>query len=305
MKLSREIKTGILVVAGLLLIVFTFNYLKGQNLLDTSRKVYAIYDNVEGLAIGSPVTINGYAVGKVQHIELTKNDQGKLMVKVLLLLEDKFGFSKNSKAELYDTNLIGGKSIAIIPAFDNAENVQSGDMLKGVKKESLTESLGQTLTPIQAKLDVLMTNANALISNLNDVFNEETKQDLKLAIGGLDTTISSFKTLSHNLNGLVLDNKAKLDQTLSNLDNVSKSLSEADFAKLINEFDTTITNLNSVLSNLEKGEGTIGKLLVDNQLYENLEGATKELEELLRDIKIHPKRYFRILSKKEIPYEKQ
>lgn len=311
MKITREVKTGILVVAGLLLIVFTFNYLKGQNLLDSSRKVYAMYDNVEGLATSSPVTINGHAIGKVQKIELDKDSEGKLKVKVLLLIEDEFEFSKNSKAQLYDTSLIGGKAIAILPASDG-ENAKSGDVLQGIQKASLTESLGQTLTPLQAKLQTVMTSADSLITNINEVFDEKTKTNLQTAIGELGSTISSFKTLSNSLNGLVADNKANLDKTLTNLDSistdlskVSSSLSKADLAKVINDFDAAIVNLDNILAKVEKGEGTIGKLMTDEELYNNLEGATRELEELLKDIKLHPKRYFRILSKKEIPYEKE
>lgn len=311
MKITREVKTGILVVAGLLLIVFTFNYLKGQNLLDSSRKVYAMYDNVEGLATSSPVTINGHTIGKVQKIELDKDSEGKLKVKVLLLIEDEFEFSKNSKAQLYDTSLIGGKAIAILPASDG-ENAKSGDVLQGIQKASLTESLGQTLTPLQAKLQTVMTSADSLITNINEVFDEKTKTNLQTAIGELGSTISSFKTLSNSLNGLVADNKANLDKTLTNLDSistdlskVSSSLSKADLAKVINDFDAAIVNLDNILAKVEKGEGTIGKLMTDEELYNNLEGATRELEELLKDIKLHPKRYFRILSKKEIPYEKE
>lgn len=312
MKITREVKTGILVVAGLLLIVFTFNYLKGQNLLDSSRKVYAMYDNVEGLATSSPVTINGHAIGRVQKIELADDSNGKLQVKVLLLIEDEFEFSKNSKAQLYDTSLIGGKAIAIIPAFDGSDNAKSGDILQGIQKASLTESLGQTLTPLQAKLQTVMTSADSLISNINSVFDDKTKTNLQTAIAELGSTISSFKTLSNSLNGLVADNKTNLDNTLTNLDSISSdlskvsaSLSKADLAKVINDFDAAIVNLDSILSKIENGDGTIGKLMTDEELYNNLEGATKELEELLRDIKLHPKRYFRILSKKEIPYEKE
>ena len=312
MKITREVKTGILVVAGLLLIIFTFNYLKGENLLDASRKVYAMYDNVEGLATSSPVTINGHAIGKVQDIALVKNSTGDLKVKVLLLIEDEFEFSKNSKAQLYDTSLIGGKAIAIIPSSDGAENAKSGDILQGVQKASLTESLGQTLTPLQAKLQTVMTSADSLITNLNEVFDDKTKTNLQIAIGELGSTISSFKSLSNSLNGLVAENKTNLDHTLTNLDHissdlskVSSSLSKADLAKVVNDFDAAIVNLDNILSKIDKGDGTIGKLMTDEELYNNLEGATKELEELLRDIKLHPKRYFRILSKKEIPYEKE
>ena len=111
-------KTAGLVIIGLVLIIFLFNYLKGQNLLDSSRKFYAVFDNVEGLETSAPVTINGFIVGRVQDIAFMPDTEGKL--KVMLLLEDDFQFSTNSRVELYENGLIGGKALAIWPAFDDA-----------------------------------------------------------------------------------------------------------------------------------------------------------------------------------------
>ena len=116
MKTTKEIKTSILVISGIVLFIFIFNYLKGENILNNSRKISAIYDNVEGLAISSAVTINGHKVGKVQSINFTDDGSGKL--KVIMLIESDFYFSNKSTAELYESGLIGGKAIAIIPAFD-------------------------------------------------------------------------------------------------------------------------------------------------------------------------------------------
>ena len=119
LKISREIKTAILVISGIVLFIFLFNYLKGNNLLDSSRTFYVEYDNVEGMLTSTPVTISGFPVGKVQDISFNKDGSGRLTV--LLLVDNDFEFSKNSKAELYEAGLLGGKAIAIIPALDNAE----------------------------------------------------------------------------------------------------------------------------------------------------------------------------------------
>ena len=136
MKISREVKTAVLVISGILLFVFLFNYLKGENLLDSSRTYYALYDNVEGLAPSTPVTINGMNVGKVKSIAFNGDGSGKLLV--TLLIDNDFQFSKNSKAELYDLSLIGGKAVAIIPTFDNAEVAASGDYLQASVKMGLS-----------------------------------------------------------------------------------------------------------------------------------------------------------------------
>jgi phospholipid/cholesterol/gamma-HCH transport system substrate-binding protein len=124
--------------------------------------------------------------------------------------------------------------------------------------------------------------------------------------------MSGFKKTSQGLNDLILDNKASLNNTFSNFDkassnlvNLTDSLASADITKMMNDLQKTLISLNSLMAGLEKGEGSMGKLLKDETLYNNLEGATYEMEALLKDIKLHPKRYFRIMSKKEIPYKEE
>ena len=307
MKISREVKTAVLVISGLVMFVFLFNYLKGNNLLDSSRSFYVVYDNVEGLASSTPVTINGLSVGKVQEISFNNDGSGSLLVK--LLVDSDFEFSKNSKAELYEAGLIGGKAIAIIPAFDNAENAKKGDYLEGGVKAGLSELVNQRLTPLQEKIETMMVSADSLLNNLNDVFDSQTKANLKNSIAGLNTTITSFGETSKSLNNLVENNQEQIKSALtnvetitSNLTKVTDSLANANLGNTIKDLQSTINNFNSVLASIDEGKGSIGKLFKDEGLYNNLKGATKEMEELLRDIKLHPKRYFRILSKKEIPY---
>jgi phospholipid/cholesterol/gamma-HCH transport system substrate-binding protein len=298
---------AVLVISSLLLIIYLFNYLKGKNLLDSSRTLYVVYDNVEGVASSTPVTINGLTVGKVQNINFTDDNSGRL--KVTLLIDSDFEFSKNSTAECYEAGLIGGKAIAIIPANDNAENAEKGDYLVGTVKAGLTELVNQRLTPLQGKIEAMMVSADLLLTNINEVFDEQTKANLKNSVSELSATITSFKKTSNTLNTLITDNQSKLNNTLSNFESTSSNLSsitdsvaKANLGGTITELQTTISNFDKVLSSIENGEGSIGKLLKDEGLYNNLKGATKEMEDLLKDIKLHPKRYFRILSKKEIPY---
>ncbi len=310
MKISREVKTAILVVSGILLFIYVFNYLKGENILDSSRTFYTIYDNVEGLASSTPVTINGLGVGKVQEIRFMEDGSGKLRVK--LLIDSDFEFSKNSKAELYEAGLIGGKAVAIIPAFDNAANAKKGDFLEGIVKAGLTELVNQRLTPLQEKMETMMVSADSLLTNINSIFDTQTKANLKNSIAELSKTIKSFKNTSESLNSLIANNKDKLENTLNNVDSISSnlaeithSIAEANLGKAIENLQSTLINFDTILASMGEGEGSLGKLLKDEELYNNLKGATKEMEELMRDIKLHPKRYFRILSKKEIPYKKE
>ncbi|ULC58420.1 MlaD family protein [Flaviramulus sp. BrNp1-15] len=310
MNISKEVKIGTLVLAGIILFIFGFNYLKGQNLLDSSRTFYTEYNNVEGLAPSTPVTINGLSVGKVVSINFKGDGSGKLLVK--LLVDSDFQFSKNSKAELYETGLIGGKAIAIIPAFDGAENAENDDYLDGGVKAGLTELVNQRLTPLQEKIEIMMVSADSLLTNINEVFDHRTKTNLKSSIAGLNTVIQNFKETSKSLDGLVTSNKDKLDNTLNNVDNISSNLSKvsdslanANVGQTMRNLESTIQNFNSILAKVENGEGSLGKLLKDEGMYNNLEGATLQLEQLLEDMKLNPKRYvhFSLFGKKPKQYD--
>ncbi len=309
MKISREVKTALLVIAGIALFIFGFNYLKGKNLLSSDRTYYAVYDNVEGLAPSTPVTINGLNVGSVQSIDFN-GESGKLLVTMNITKD--FDFSKNSEAQLYEAGLIGGKSIAIVPKFDGSGKAESGAYLKGTVKAGLSELVNQKLTPLQEKMELMMVSADSVLTNINDVFDANTKANLKNSIAQLNSTITSFKGMSASMNTLINDNKDKLDNTLTNVDKVSTdlsklsgSLAEADLKKTIDDLQKTVNNFNTVLASVENGQGSIGKLLKDETLYNNLEGASKQLEQLLEDMKLNPKRYvhFSLFGKKAKQYD--
>jgi len=310
LNLSKEIKTAILVLSGVLLFIFIFYYLKGENLLDSSKKITAIYDNVEGLTPSAAVTINGHKIGKVQSIKFTNDRSGKLSV--IMLIDNDFEFSINSKAQLYEAGLIGGKAIAIIPAFDGAPAVKSGDFLATDVKPGLTELVNQRLTPLQEKIEIMMVNADSLLINLNDVFDVKTKKNIQRSISELSGTIASFKSTSEALNGMLVDNKSAIGETLTNFNKISSdlttlssSLAASDLDSIMANLKSTIVNFDQLLSRIEKGEGSVGKLMKDEAIYNNLEGATKQLEELLEDMKLNPKRYvhFSLFGKKAKQYD--
>ncbi|WP_053991160.1 MlaD family protein [Mangrovimonas sp. TPBH4] len=310
MKISREVKTAILVISGIALLIFLFNYLKGENLLDSSRTYYAVYENVEGLTPSAPVTINGQIVGKVQSINFKEDGSGKLVVK--LLITNDFEFSKNSTAELYEAGLIGGKAVAIIPAFDGASAAKSGTFLESKTKDGLSELVNQRLTPLQEKIEMVMVSADEAIRNINSLFSPENKKNLTLALADLDQTIVAYKETANGLNKIIADNQESLKSTLSSAENtfgnfskISDSIAQVDLAGAARDLQSSMNNLNQLLSGIEDGNGTMGKFLKDEQLYDNLEGATKQLEELLQDLKLNPKRYvhFSVFGKKADQYD--
>jgi phospholipid/cholesterol/gamma-HCH transport system substrate-binding protein len=305
LRFTKEIGIGILVILGTLMSVFSYNYLKGINLFEKTRTFKVIYTKVDGLSLSNPVTLNGYKIGKVQKINFNSNDTKELIVDIVI--ENEVKFSKTSKAELYETGLIGGKAIAIIPDYDNNAIAESGDYLIGSVKPGLTDLVNQIMPQIQLQLEAVMKKAGIVLSNINTLFDEETKKSLKSSIDQFASLTNSLSDTSENINDFIKDNSPNLTTTIDNLNatslkmkDMSNSMSEVDLNLILTNLDSTISNLNNITNKLNQGEGTVGKLIYDDGLFKNLDNATKNLEELIEDIKLNPKRYvhFSIFGKK-------
>ncbi|MHA7831020.1 MAG: MlaD family protein [Flagellimonas sp.] len=308
MKLSREIKTGIIVVAGIVAFIFGLSYLKSSPLFENNKTFYAVYDNVGGLQPGTQVSINGFNVGNITDIRF-KDDSGKLLV--TLTVNNDFEFSENSIAELFDTGIIGGKAVQIVPVFDKAPIAKSGDTLQSKIKPGITELVQQKLTPLQMKIEGAVSHADTLLMNFNQILDDPTKKQLQQTIASLNEVVTSFKGSADNLNLLLDNNKMQLDSSLKNVSHItsnfsklSDSLVNSDLGGTLTEFKTTVNKLNSILAKIESGEGTLGKLQKDDALYDNLAEASKELDLLLQDFRLNPKRYVNVsvFGKKQKEY---
>ncbi len=285
--------------------VFSYNYLKGINLFEKTRTFKVVYSKVDGLAASNPVTLNGYTIGKVQKINFNPNNTKELIVDIMI--ENDVKFSKSSKAELYETGLIGGKAIAIIPDYENTKIANSGDYLVGTVKPGLTDLVNQIMPQIQLQLEEVMQKAKVVLSNINTLFDEETKQSLKSSIDQFSSLTNSLSETSENINALIKDNSSSFTSTIENLNetslkmnDISTSITEANLNSILKNLDSTVSNLNNITNKMTRGEGTMGKLIYDPKLFENLDNATKNLEVLIEDIKANPKRYvhFSIFGKK-------
>lgn len=308
MKISREIKTGIIVLGGILLFILGFSYLKSTPLFDNSKTFYAVYHHVGGLQSGTQVTINGFTVGKVNDIKFN-DTSGNLLV--TFTVDNGFSFSKNSNAELYDTGIIGGKGIQIKPVFDDAAMAKSGDTLPSSTRPGLTELVQQRLTPLQIKVEGAVTNADSLLMNVNDILDVKTKKDLRESIAGLNELVKSFQGSANSLNQILTDNKDDLEKSITNLgvitDNFNKlsdTLANAGLGETIKKLQYTMGNINDMMAKIEGGEGSLGKLVNDKALYNNLADASRELDLLLQDFRLNPKRYVNVsvFGKKQIDY---
>ncbi|OAB77940.1 MlaD family protein [Cochleicola gelatinilyticus] len=310
MRLSREVKTGILAIGAILLFIFGYSYLKGTNLLEKKRTFFVKYDNVEGLAKSAPVTINGLNVGKVQSIDFA-NREGGLIVE--FALDEDFDFSKNSLVRIYSSGLIGGKSLGVFPVYDRENIAKSGDTLRGEIEDGMLSAVTKALGPLEKKVNNTLATVDTLLLAFTDVVDEPTRRDLKSAIKNLNATLNSLNGVSTKLNGVLAGNSDKLDRTFTNLDitaknfaTLSDSLSQLETGKLVTDLQDVVSRFDAIVEGIDNGEGTVGKLLKDEQLYENLEGASRQLEELMQDLKLNPKRYVHlsIFGRKNKEYEK-
>jgi phospholipid/cholesterol/gamma-HCH transport system substrate-binding protein len=310
LNLSREVKTAILILGCIVIFIFGFSYLKGSSLLKQEKTVHALYQDVEGLVVGANVTISGMNVGKVKQIDF---DESYKKIKVTFSLREDLSFSDQSVAQLYEAGLIGGKAIAILPQYEEGNVIQSGVVLPSEIKPGLTELVNQQIAPLQDKIEGLLTSADSLFAGVSNVMNYDTQNNLKATLENFAKTIENINTLTSRVNRIVDANETELNNTLSNISELSgnlnqltDSLSQAPLNTTLKNFEVTSAQLKKIIDRLESGAGSAGKLLYEDELYDNLLKSTKALELLLSDLQAHPKRYvhFSIFGKKEESNEK-
>jgi len=307
MSISKEVKVGFVAIFAIAMFVWGFNYLKGSNIFFKSTSVYAIYPKVPGLAVSSPIIINGVQSGVVDNIYFHPDKSSRVIVE-LNISENELNIPKNSVAELISTDFMGSKAIGL-KLGDSKEVLQSGDTLESEFEVSMLEDFSEQMLPIKDKAESLMISMDTAVvkltetlENLNGMFTEQNKRNLSLALSNLKTTLEGFDDLSRTLNSTV---KNKVNPAMDNFSQLADSIKAWDVNSTLVKAQNALDNMSLVLDKMNKGDGTMGKLMNNDSLYNNLTGATKEMEELLEDIKLHPKRYFRVLSRKEIPYKKE
>ena len=308
MKITREIKAAIIVVAGIAAFYIGFNFLRSKSLFHKTNTYYAYFPHSGGLKTGTQITVNGVKVGSVEAVDL---EEKTARIKMTLECSENFTFSKNSVADLYNS-LLGGAGLQIIPAFDDAPIAVSGDELKSHIQEDMLASVTSSLKPTQEKLTHLLVQADTTLTSVNKILDTKTTEDLKKTITELSNTMQHLNQASVSLNAMLSANQASLRNTLQNADKittdlskVSGELSAAELNKVIADAQTTLSNLNTLLSDISSGKGTIGKLMKDEALYKDLDNSAKELELLLQDFRLNPKRYvhFSLFGKKATIYE--
>jgi len=292
---------------GIMCVIFGYSFLKSNSLFSDDLTLYAVYKDVGGLQTGTSVSINGKNVGSVNAIKF-KDTAGNLLV--TFSVNRDLNFSKKSTVELYDTGLIGGKGLRINAIFDGAP-IASKDTLQTTTKASLSEVADQKLSPILEKFESALTDADSVMLNVNAVLNKKAKSDLRQSIGDLRELMNNLKGVSSTLNKLLKNNEGKLNNSLTsfeeltaNFAKLSDSLNNAGLGRTLASLESTMFNLNGIMAKIEKGDGTLGKLMKDEALYTNLNNASRELDLLLQDFRLNPKRYVNVsvFGKKQKEY---
>ena len=312
--MSKEFKTGIIALIVLAMSFWGYSFLKGENIFKPNNRQFKVeYSNIAGLSKSSLVTINGLKVGKVDKILFNPDPTKRGSLIVLFSMDDAFEFSKKSIVKIYSPSPLGGSNLAIIPDY-TGENAVSGDVLQGEIESSLFTSIGERLDPIQTKLEHVIVSADTLFKNINDILDQRTIQSVKNSVRTLEQSLVDVRTTIQALNGIMDATSEDLKETMrysrnfaENLSNVSDTLVNADLGKIMREAEVTLLTVNSLLKGIDEGKGSLGKFVNDNEMYDNLTNVSKELEQLLREMKLNPKRFvhFSLFGKRATPFNQQ
>jgi phospholipid/cholesterol/gamma-HCH transport system substrate-binding protein len=313
LKVTREVKTAILVLGAIIVFIWGYNYLKGRDLFNSYKTYYVVYDDVEGLSPSAPVTLNGLVVGKVNSIAFRDTIKGSLTIE--LQVKTDFPISTTSSATLYEPGLgLSGKQIAITPDLKNSKPAQDGAYLTPVLKPGMLAVVGDKLSPLQNKVESTVSNADSLLTHLNNVLDVKTQQNLRVAIAEMSNTMAEFNKAAQALNKTISGNQGHINATMANLDKtsanfakISDSINQANLGQAVKKLENSLAKVDDVINDVQAGKGTLGKLLKDDKMYDNLAGASKELKELLADLKKNPKRYvhFSVFGGKQKPYKEE
>jgi phospholipid/cholesterol/gamma-HCH transport system substrate-binding protein len=303
-KFSREIKAGLIALVAIVGFVILFQFMKGKSLFTTDNIFFAKFDNVEGLAASNPVSINGLKVGQVDQIIPITDKDGKIHFVVKVIIDDNFEFSKRSTLEIFEPGLMSGKEMRVNLQYGKPM-VKDGDTLSGAYTLSMLNNISSQVGPVKDQLQIVLKRVDSLTNNANKIFDDRNREEIRALLNNLNRTVASFEGTSKQTNLLLANNDPKIQKVLDNanlatlsaktaIDKYGKVADDVDVKKLNNTIDKlsiTADKLNGVISGIQNGEGSLGKLTQDEQLYQNLNKSAENLNLLIDDLKTNPKRY--------------
>lgn len=315
MKYSREIRTGVIAIAVIFAFVWGYNFLKGNDIFSKQRVFYTAYTNVGGLTKSNSVTVNGFKVGLVKDVYFEPVNREYLIVE-FMLTADSYEIPKGTQAVLV-ADLLGTTSINLVTGKEEGFYVE-GDTLKSTIEEGLMSGitdLSSSLATTKVKADRLFESLDSLVGDIRDVLGPgDRNSSVNRAITDLAVTLENLKHASSKIDGILdedgklvkiladvegftttlNENKGEIDNLLKNLSSFSDTLAATELAATIDNANRTFEELASTMEKINNGEGTIGKLIKDESVFNNLEKATADLDSLFVDIKANPSRYVHV-----------
>ncbi len=307
LKISNETKVGVLTALGIVLLVMGFNILKGRSLFPSKKTIYAVYTQVNGLAPSNAVLVNGLVVGNVQSLEIMDHRAGRILV--TLSLSKNIEIPKNSVARI-SSDLLGTKKVEI--DFGNTDEfLKNKDTIYAAVDGSITDVLKEQLNPLVKKLEGTLSTVDSLLLTINSIFDTTTKAHLRHAIAGLDGTLANLTRVTNSVNGLLAENgkltgtfnnlesvtgnlknnNEKISNILGNFDKASGALAHGKLDSTLLKFNKTVTSLDDIVRKINSREGSLGLLINDKKVYNNLQNTTGSLNKLLEDLRYNPWRY--------------
>ncbi len=320
MALRKEVKTGIVVVVALAMLIFGLNFLKGVNLFGHTKKIYAVYTDVQGVVPSNPVQVNGFHVGHIKTIAIERNTSGRIVITMQITNAD-VKIPKNSIAKIFSSDFLGSKAIEL-ELGNSPDLIQDGDTLPSTIEETIKETVDKQVLPLKKKVEDLITSIDTTIGIIDGIFTKDTRNNLTQSIqsirislkhienttasvddlmGTEKTHISSILSKIDEISTTLAKNSNNLNKIVTNFANISDTIAKARIQSAINNADSALYYTAEIMGRINRGQGNMGMLAKDTALYNHLSRASDQLTQLLTDFRLHPKRYvhFSVFGKKD------
>ncbi len=317
--MTKEIKTGIVVVVAIAITVYGFNFLKGRDIFSTNTDLYAIYDNVDGLTSNNTVMVNGFKIGTVRDVKLDPKTN-KLIVHFIVTDENAI-ITDSSFCEIFSDGLLGYKAIRITTR-SGGKPVGDKDTLIGTNEQGIKEQVSAMVIPLKKKLESLVSSVDSVVQVFQAVMDESAREDLTASFTSIRNSLATFEKTSFRLDTMVAaqsarfsdilvkiqsistnlaNNNEPLSRAINNFANISDSVAKSQLKAVIDSSSSVMARAAVIMDKINKGEGTVGMLINDKKLYTDLTKTNEALEALLIDLKEHPKRYFSVFGRDKKP----
>jgi phospholipid/cholesterol/gamma-HCH transport system substrate-binding protein len=309
LKVSKEFKIGLIVIISLALLYWGFNFLKGEDIFSNERIFIAVYKDVGGLDRANTVTINGLTVGQVRNMSFSSD--GKANVVIELIVKNPILIPKNSVARIASSDLLGSKTVDIILGNSN-EFAASGDTLISETGVSIKEEVSRQLQPLKNKAEGLLVSIDTVISMLNNLFSKSNTDNISRSVAHIAGSFENLESTTSTLDHLMTEEKSRIERILENVESISlnlrnseneldqiftnfssfsDTLAKVNLVETIKKVNSTMTELSDISKKINSGKGSLGMLINNDSLYIELESASRELNLLLEDIRLNPKKY--------------